>query len=52
VVPNFSDLTQDMLDHPEKYIKNMNFSNEILYWDYWLKQIDELKIKYSDTENS
>jgi len=32
-----------MLNNYQKYIKNLNFSKDILYLEYWLNQIKEFK---------
>jgi len=43
IVNNYSDLTIDILKQPEKYIKNMNFSRDILYLETWLNEIKKYK---------
>lgn len=48
VLGDFKHLTSDMLNQPELYIKNMNFSNKILMMKTWIKKIDhsDLNRKY------
>ncbi len=43
IVNNYSDLTIDILKRPEKHIKNMNFSKDILYLETWLNEIKKYK---------
>ena len=40
---DFKHLTSDMLNQPELYIKNMNFSNKILMMETWIKKIDSFR---------
>jgi hypothetical protein len=39
VLKSLSDLTQEMLDSPHLYVKNMNFPKNIILMETWLKKI-------------
>lgn len=43
IVNKYSDLNIEMLNNYQKYIKNINFSKDILYMEYWLNQIKKFK---------
>ena len=43
IVNKYSDLNIEILKNPYKYIKNMNFSKDILFMEYWLNQIKQYK---------
>jgi hypothetical protein len=36
---DLKDLSDDMLENPERYIKNMNFPKDIIYMETWLKKM-------------
>lgn len=39
ILPSFENLNEKILKNPEVYIKDMNFSKNIIYMEYWLKKI-------------
>ncbi|CAF0795343.1 unnamed protein product [Brachionus calyciflorus] len=39
VLPKLEQLTQDMLDNPHLYIKNMNFSQDLIFMETWLRKL-------------
>lgn len=39
ILPSFENLNETMLKSPQAYIKDMNFSKNIIYMEYWLKKI-------------
>jgi len=43
IVNKYSDLNIEILKNPYKHIKNMNFSKDILFMEYWLNQIKQFK---------
>jgi len=43
ILDDLRDLTQHMLDHPELYIKNMNFSRDAILMDYWQKEFNSFR---------
>ena len=48
ILNDLKDLTQHMLDNPELYIKNMNFSRESILMDYWQNEFSSLRANLKD----
>jgi hypothetical protein len=48
VLNDFRNLTINMILHPELYIGDMSFSKRIIFFNTWLKKIDQLKLKYTN----
>ena len=48
VLSSFKDLTQMMLDYPDKFISNMNFSRHVIMIDYWLDKINKFEFDHAD----
>jgi hypothetical protein len=47
VLNDLTNLTMRMLLRPDMYIKNMSFPRNVIYFNTWLKKIDEFKLKYT-----
>lgn len=47
VLNDFKSLSQNMLDNPDLFIKNMNFSRDILMAETWLRKLDSMKKSFS-----
>ena len=47
VLPDYIYLTQYIMDNPDLFIENMNFSKNILLMDTWIQKIQDIKLKYN-----
>lgn len=39
ILPNIDSLNETMLNSPNDFIKDMNFSKKIIFMEFWLKKI-------------
>ena len=43
ILDNFRHLTSQILENPQKFVNNLDFSKEILNMDYWWKKIEKIR---------
>ena len=43
ILDNFRNLTTKILENPQKYVNNLDFSREILYMNYWWKKVENFR---------